>query len=254
MHGLGGRRLARPWRWCLSGVIGLGAIPSTAVAGPPYETDDPEPTELGHFEIYAFSNLEGAGGDRAASGGFDLNYGPVKDLQLTATLPVAYDRARGAAHWSGGVSDIEVGAKYRFYNDRRRKQSVAIFPRIIAPTARKGFGTGRMRLRLPIWGQQDFGKWSVFGGGGYEINPGAGNRNFWQAGLVVTRDLGHCIAVGGEITHQGPDADDAEPRTALGIGSIIHIRGPYSLLISAGPSFTRSQSGLHAYTALGINF
>jgi hypothetical protein len=231
----------------------LGTIPSVAVAGPPYETDDPEPTDVRHFEIYAFSSVEGAGGDRSAAGGLDLNYGPVEDLQLTATLPVAFNRARGAENWSSGAGDLEVGAKYRFYKNGRG-QSVAIFPRIIAPTARKGFGTGRVRLRLPIWGQQDLGKWSVFGGGSYEINPGAGNRNFWQTGLVVTRDLGHGVAVGGEITHQGPDADQSEPRTALGLGSIIHIRGPYSLLVSAGPSFARSQSGFHAYTALGINF
>ena len=88
----------------------------------------------------------------------------------------------------------------------------------------------------------------------FELNPGAGNRDYWQAGLALTRDLGHGVAVGGEITHQGPDANDAEPSTALGLGSIIHLGGPYSLLMSAGPSFTRSHSGFHAYAALGLNF
>lgn len=242
----------RRWGWRLAAAA-IGFIPAIALAGPPYETDDPEPTDLGHYEIYAFTSLQGAAGDGSAAAGLDLNYGPVKDVQLTATLPLGFDRPRGE-HWSGGAGDVEFGAKYRFFMNEARGQSLAIFPRIILPTARRGFGTGRVRLLLPVWGQQDFGKWSLFGGGGFELNPGSGNRNYWQAGLALTRDFGHGVSVGGEITRQGPDADDAEPSMALGLGSIIHLRGPYSLLVSAGPSFTRSQSGFHAYTALGLNF
>ncbi|MEO7786483.1 MAG: hypothetical protein ABIR77_01475, partial [Sphingomicrobium sp.] len=219
----------------LAAASGVALVPTVAVAGPPFETDDPEPTDLGHFEIYSFTSLEGASGGRSAGAGFDLNYGPVEDLQLTATLPLGYDRAKGSGHWSGGVSDLEVGAKYRFFKNEKRGQSIAVFPRVILPTARKGMSTGRTRLLLPVWGQQDIGKWSVFGGGGYELNPGEGNRNFWQAGITVTRDVGRGISLGGEITRQGPDADDTETVTSLGIGSIVHIRGPYSLLLSAGP-------------------
>src|SRR5262245_51081947 len=33
--------------WCLA--------PAAANAGPPYRTDDPEPTPLGHHEFYTFS-------------------------------------------------------------------------------------------------------------------------------------------------------------------------------------------------------
>ena len=238
----------------MAAALGVGLVPGAAFAGPPYETDDPEPTDLGRFEVYAFTALDGAAGDRSAAAGFDLNYGPVEDLQLTATLPLDYGRAKGSDHWSGGVGDVEVGAKYRFFKNERRGQSLAVFPRVILPTARKGASTGRTRMLIPLWGQQDFGKLSIFGGGGYEINPGEGNRNFWQGGIAITRDLGHGVTLGGEIKRQGRDADDAEAVTSLGLGSIIHIHGPYSLLVSAGPRFTRSTSGFHAFSALGINF
>src|SRR4029077_19442795 len=30
-------------------------VPATAFAGPPYRTDDPEPTPLGHYEFCTFS-------------------------------------------------------------------------------------------------------------------------------------------------------------------------------------------------------
>lgn len=245
--------MRRWWWWWRLAAAAMGFVPAVVLAGPPYKTDDPEPTDLGHYEIYAFTSLEGAAGDRSAAAGLDLNYGPVKDVQLTATLPLSFDRPRGA-RWSGGAGDVELGAKYRFLKNEARGRSLAIFPRIIVPTARRAVGAGRVRLLLPVWGQQDFGKWSLFGGGGFELNPGAGNRNFWQAGVAITRDIGHGVALGGEVTHQGPDADDAEVSTSLGLGSIIHLRGPYSLLVSAGPSFTPSHSGLHVYTALGLNF
>ena len=247
-------RRARKTTTMIALAVGVALTPTAAVAGPPYQTDDPEPTEVGHFEIYSFAAIEGASGDRSAAAGFDLNYGPVEDLQLTATLPLGFYRAKGSGHWSGGISDLQVGAKYRFFKNAKRGQSLAVFPRIILPTARKGSSTGRTRLLLPVWGQQDFGKWSVFGGGGYELNPGEGNRNFWQGGVAVTRDIGKGVSLGGEITREGPDADDAGTVTSLGLGSIVHIHGPYSLLLSAGPSFTRSTSGFHAYSALGLNF
>lgn len=244
----------RPMAAMLAAVSALAFVPTAAIAGPPYETDDPEPTEVGHFEIYSFAALEGASGGRSGAAGFDLNYGPIEDLQLTATLPLGYARAKGSGHWSGGVSDLEFGAKYRFFKDQKRRRSLAVFPRLILPTARKGMSTGRTRLLLPVWGQQDFGKWSIFGGGGYELNPGEGNRNFWQAGIAVTRDVARGVSLGAELTRQGPEADDAQTVTSLGLGSIIHIRGPYSLLLSAGPNFTRSTSGFHIYSALGIGF
>ena len=56
-------------------------------------------------------------------------------------------------------------------------------------TRDRRFGTGRVRLLLPMWAQKDFGPWSLFGGGGYMINPGAGNRDFWQSGVALTRQV-----------------------------------------------------------------
>ena len=51
---------------------------TSALAAPPYVTDDPQPTEYGHYEIYAFTagttTMDGTGGQA----GFDLNYGGAK--------------------------------------------------------------------------------------------------------------------------------------------------------------------------------
>lgn len=233
---------------------GLLLLPAAAVAGPPFLTDDPEPTDVGHYEIYAFTSLDKTGGDRSGSAGLDLNFGGLKNVQLTATLPVDFARDSGRPGWRSGAGDVKLGAKYRFLKQSEAVAvSAAIFPRVILPTAQKAFGTGRVQFLLPLWIQHDEGQWSFFGGGGYSINLGTGNRNSWQEGLVVSRELRSGFSLGAEIEHEGADASDGEATTSLGLGSIIHLRGPYSLLLSGGPSFSRGGDGYHAYLALGLN-
>jgi hypothetical protein len=220
-----------------------------ALAGPPYETDDPEPTETGHWEIYAFTSLEGSGTNLDGTAGFDLNYGAVKGVQLTATLPIdfAHDKPTG---WHSGAGDLELGVKYRFLDSPSQGVSVAIFPRVFLPTSKS---SSRTRLLLPVWAQKDVGKTSVFGGGGVEINPGPGNRDFWVAGAAVTHAVSDHFSLGGEITHQSADTVDAQSSTSLGLGSIIKLGDPFSLLLSGGPTWTGGQTNFHAYTALAIN-
>lgn len=227
---------------------------SPAIAGPPYETDDPEPTDLGKYEVYLFASLDGPLSEGSGGAGLDLNYGPVKDVQLTATLPLGYARDPERHRWTTGAGDVELGVKYRFLQLEEAGVSAAVFPRVILPTARRAFGTGRTRILLPLWGQKDIGSWSLFGGGGYEINPGPGNRDFWSEGMAVTKEVSHAVTIGSEVTHQGPEAIDATASTSLGLGSIIKLGGPYSLLVSAGPTFSRGKGSLHTYAALGLNF
>jgi hypothetical protein len=227
---------------------------SPALAGPPYVTDDPQPTEHGHWEIYIFGAGEGGRGDWDGAAGLDLNYGVVKDVQLTATLPLAF--SRGAARGTQtGVGDVEIGVKYRFLHQDEIGFDVAVFPRVILPTAGRKFGSGRVRLLLPVWAQKDFGPWSLFGGGGYSINPGAGSRNAWQAGLAVTRALSDRLSLGGEATIEGPDAAGAGRTTGLGLGGIYKLGGPSSLLFSLGPVHEhRGPTGWRGYAALGLGF
>ena len=52
-------------------------VGSPTLAGPPYLTDDPVPTDTGHWEIYAFGAGEGRRSTVDADAGTDLNYWPV---------------------------------------------------------------------------------------------------------------------------------------------------------------------------------
>ncbi|MDQ2879152.1 MAG: transporter [Pseudomonadota bacterium] len=171
---------------------------------------------------------------------------------LTATLPL--DFVRGPKPRTG-IGDVELGVKYRFFADEKAGVQVSIFPRVILPNSGRTYGSGRTGMLLPVWGQKDIGKWSLFGGGGYAINPGAGNRGYWQTGVAPTRAVSDRLSVGAEATYHGRDVDDATPVATLGIGGIWKIRGPFSLLASAGPSFAgRHGERYHGYLALGLNF
>src|ERR1700681_3667179 len=85
------------------------ALSRPALAGPPYVSDDPEPTDYKHFEIYTFSNGTATRGDIGGAAGVDFNYGAAPNLQLTATLPAGFDRP-AFSRTSLGPSNIELAA------------------------------------------------------------------------------------------------------------------------------------------------
>jgi hypothetical protein len=235
------------------GAVALAVAAVPAFAGPPYLTDDPAPTDTGHWEIYAFTAGEGRQSTLDEDAGLDLNYGPVKDVQLTATLPLSFSHAP-VEGWRSGTGDVELGVKYRLLHEEKQSVSVAIFPRVILPTAAHRPGE-RTRFLLPLWIGKDFASGtSVFGGGGYMINPGSGSRDFWQAALAVTQDLSKRISLGAEITEQGSDASGGTAQTRAGLGSIVKLSENYALLFSGGPTWADHKTSYHFYAALGLFF
>ncbi|HWA62383.1 MAG TPA: hypothetical protein VG939_13465 [Caulobacteraceae bacterium] len=235
--------------------VALALLPGLALAGPPFLTDDPEPTDTGHWEIYApVSSAAGRGADYDGWAGAEINYGPARNVQVTVDLPVAY--AHDASGLHTGRGDLGVSVKYRFLNDEAAHVQVAVFPALTLPTASGGLGAGRVTAFLPVWAQKDAGPWSVFGGGGYAINPGPGNRNYWSGGLAVTRTVSKSLLAGLEIDRQGADTQGGRASTSLGAGAILTLHAPFRLLASGGPTFSDGGGapGFHAYVALGLDF
>ena len=126
----GGRDLMRS-----VGCAGLGLVLLTqsAFAGPPYVSDDPEPTDYQHFEIYTFTTGTTTRDGTTGQSGIDFNYGAAPDLQLTATLPAGFDRPAGGGS-SVGLSNVELAAKYRFLHQDLFGLDVSVFPRIFLPS------------------------------------------------------------------------------------------------------------------------
>ncbi len=218
-------------------------------------TDDPEPTEVGHWEIYV-PQFEADGRSNEFEGGVgaEINYGAAPDLQLTIGLPVDYHHDSGGFH--AGAGDIRVSAKYRFYHNEDAGFQIAFFPGISIPTGGHDFTAGHMTALLPVWVQKDSGAWSVFGGGGYAINPGAGNRNYWTGGLAVARQINERLLMAVEVKRSGANVIGGHGSTALGIGAIVQLKKPFRLLASDGPTLEDGGGapGFHTFVALGLDF
>jgi len=249
-------RAGRPvWAFGLAGGLVL-AVAGAAVAGPPYVTDDPAPTDRGHWEIYGFAAGAHASGDTAGAAGLDLNYGAARNLQLTVVVPAAVDHDAGETHVGIGV--LELAAKYQLLHQRPGSwlPSVSVFPRLFAPTAKARFASKRANLLLPIWLGEDFGPWSVFGGGGYQLNPGPGARDFWTGGLALTCAIDPRTSIGGEVYHHTRDAADARPFTGLNLGVTYRLNGHWSLLAAGGPGLQNAggEGRYDGYVALKADY
>ena len=116
-------------------------------------------------------------------------------------------------------------------------------------------GAGHVTALLPIWAQQDSGRWSLFGGGGYAINPGRDNRDYWTGGVALTRQFGDRILLGIEVDRQGPDTVGGRGSTSLGAGAVYDLPGPLRLLASGGPTLgDDGDNGFHTFAAVGMDF
>ncbi len=77
--------------------------------------------------------------------------------------------------------------KYRIIQETGRFPQAGVFPLLEIPTgnASHGLGSGHVQAFLPLWLQKDLGSSTVYGGGGYGINPGADKRNWTFFGVVA---------------------------------------------------------------------
>jgi hypothetical protein len=217
-------------------VFTLLAGASPVCAGPPFRTDDPEPVDYRHWEFYAAAQYQNDKGSLSGTAPhFELNYGAAPNMQLHLIIPDAYNRPKGGPTLFG-PGDAEIGVKYRFIQESEYVPMIATFPLLELPTGSKarGLGTGRAQLYLPLWLQKSWGPWTSYGGGGYWINPGTGNKNYWYAGWLLQRNIFKWLALGAEVFHTTPPTRDGQHETGYNLGAMVNIAETHHFLISAG--------------------
>lgn len=237
---------------------------SQAWAGPPFVTDDPEPVEHKHWELYLgsqYSNNKDTASGTVVSGTaphFEVNYGVIPDTQLHMIVPLAYNHPKGEST-QYGLGDMELGVKYRFLHETETTPQAAVFPIVILPTGddKKGLGEGHVQVLLPLWIQKNWGPWTTYGGGGYgikRIDPKPGDRNFLQLGWLVQREINKTVSVGAEIFHFTRKNDDEQHnRTGFNVGSTINLSEDHHILLSAGRDII-SDNRFSAYVAYQWTF
>jgi hypothetical protein len=229
----------------------LMALPcwASAHAGPPFQTDDPDPVEFHHFEMYAFELSDGtgknAGGTTLEIPAYEVNYGVVPNVQLHLVLPPSVNFAPANGPTNYGMGDTELGAKIRFVKESKRVPEVGIFPFFELPSgnAAKGLGVGATWYRMPLWLQKSWGpddrQWTSYGGGGAAVVTQEGYKTYPFAGWLVQRQLDKKWTLGAELFGHGAEGEAAtstRAATMLDLGGIYEFKEGFDLLFAAGRS------------------
>jgi hypothetical protein len=244
-------------------IIFLGAVfwsifvfaPKIAWAGPPFITDDPEPVEYKHWEVYlAAQYTHDRDQDSSTLPHLEINYGVIPDTQIHLIAPLQYVKQEGTSS-QYGYGDTELGVKLRFIKEKDYIPQVGIFPLIELPTgdADKGLGNGRTQYFLPIWLQKSWGPWTTYGGGGYWINPGEGKKDWWQFGWQIQREINKTLTLGTELYYKTASTQDINDTKGYSVGVIINITENHHILFSAGQDIN-GPNYLSSYIAYQFTF
>ena len=145
----------------------LGA-PRLSGQGPPYQTDDPVPVDLHHYEFYIFGSVDGTPAEIDSAGSaFEFNWGAVPRVQLHAILPwgvVAPSNnpvylPGGTGSRAFGLTDMELGTKIAYIKESKHIPQIGSFTMFEMPTGNsdKGLGVGKVWYKLPLWLQKNIG-------------------------------------------------------------------------------------------------
>ncbi len=215
-----------------------------AAAGPPFVTDDPEPTAYRNWEIYAGSQYENDGqSDTSWSAPFaEFNYGAMPNVQASFATQL-YERDTGGEPVAG-LGQTEFGIKTRFVQESTSRPQISFYPSVTFPDSAGAHAV----VLLPIWLQKSSGPWTAFGGGGVYLNRGPGQRDYTFVGAALERTLSSRVTIGGELYHEGASTIGESDTTAASLGAIVGVGTYHAILFSAGRAFNASKT-LTAYAS-----
>jgi len=232
-------------------LILLSLLSAAAFAGPPYETDDPEPTDTGHWEIYLASIYTATAlGGSGALPQLELNYGPLKDTQISASTQMSATAVPGSG-LIYGFGDLLLGLKYRFLHESERCPQAAFYPQIYLPSgdARRGLGYGSSEILLPLYFQKSFGLWQSFGGGGYQMDPSNSGNNSTFIGCALQRELTERLSVGGEIFYHSMQNDAESDGLGANLAALLQMDSINHVVASFGRDLIGGENTFTGYLA-----
>ncbi len=234
--------------------------------GPPFQTDDPVPVDLHHYEFYVFGAADGTPVEIDSTGpAFEFNWGALPRLQLHAVLPwgsihpsnspvYAPDSGQGPSAF--GLTDMELGTKVAFVKEGKRIPQIGSFPMYEMPTGNfdEGLGVGTPWFKVPIWLQKNRGAWLFDGGGGYTIVKQAGYRSFPYTGWLVKKELGERLELGTELfahAREGLATPQIQASAMVDIGGYYHFRrNPNEQFLFCFGHSVAGQTEIYAYAGM----
>jgi hypothetical protein len=208
-------------------------------AGPPFNTDDPQPVDFKHWEFYISSiNTIQSEAWSGTSPHFEVNYGVLPNMQAHLLLPMNYDYVRNTGtHF--GYAYTELGLKYRFVQESEDFPQIGVFPIVEIPTIKNTeFSNGNAQVYLPVWLQKSWGKLTTYGGAGYWINPGINNKNWIFSGWEIQYDVSQVLTFGGELYYHTASTKDSKSVTGFNLGGFVNFSNNFHLIYSVGHSLS----------------
>jgi len=235
-----------------------------AQAGPPFQTDDPTPVDLGHYEFYVFGAADGTPAEYDSTGpAFEFNWGAIPNIQLHAILPfgavaptnnpVYLPGGTGASAF--GLNDMELGVKYGFIKQTPHRPQVGSFTMFEMPTGNlnKGLGVGKVWYKLPLWAEKEFGSWSLVGGLGYAVVPQTGYRDFLYGGYLMKKVVNERLELSAEVfshAKEGFATAQTQASTLIDAGGYYHFKTPGLQLLFAYGHSVAGQTENYGYLGL----
>ena len=221
------------------GIFLLAFSTNLITAGPPYLTDDPEPVPFHHWEYYLSSENVFDTRNKSASGTlphFEINYGVIPNVQLHLVMPDSYQYSY-RYDLDLGYTYTEFGVKYRFVKESKNVPEIGVFPIVEIPTIKDNrFGEENFQVYLPVWFQKSWNKLTTYGGAGYWINPGTGNRNWIFTGWEVQYDFTGFITLGTEVYFHTAATTNQLSLAGLNIGGSLNFTEHIHFIFSVGHS------------------
>lgn len=242
----------------------LAAPALWAQAGPPFQTDDPTPVDLGHYEAYVFGGLGGTPAEIDPLGpAFEFNWGALPNVQLHAILPFGavlpsnnpIYAPGGEGPSAFGLTDMELGVKYGFVKQTKHRPQIGSFTMFELPTGSysRGLGAGRVWYKLPIWVEKEFGPWSLVGGVGYAVNTQYQYRNYLYGGYLVKREINKKLELSAEVfshAREGYATPQTQASTLIDVGGYYHFNSPGLQLLFAYGHSIAGQTETYGYLGL----
>lgn len=236
----------------------------SAQAGPPFQTDDPTPVDLGHYEAYIFGTVDGTPAELDPVGpAFEFNWGAIPNVQLHAILPFGAALPSnnpvylpgGTGSSAFGLTDMELGVKYGFIKQTKHRPQIGSFTMFEIPTgsSTRGLGVGRVWYKLPIWVEKEFGPWSLCGGLGYAVVPQSQYRNYLYGGYLVKREISKKLELSAEVfshAREGFATAQTQSSTMIDAGGYYHFKSPGLQLLFAYGHSIAGQTENYGYLGL----
>jgi hypothetical protein len=228
-------------------------IAKSAFAGPPYQTDDPEPPGTHGWEINLPFTMERAA-DGSLSGQWvsaDMAYAFDDWTQLTLQLATPFMHAAGIGTKSS-FGDVNLQYGRRFGTDAKRGY-FGVAPQVTFPTGRHAYGlsAGRVTADFPLLYQRDIARVSVYTDLRYRLYGGDNGKSYWIWGVAGEGNLSEALSAGAELFGTSPTWYGGQYSAGFNLGLDVALSEQASILFSVGRSF-RNDPRLTLYLGLQI--